>query len=133
MSVARALSLFFAAGALGGVANSVAIWLFGQLGFTHALGVAIAPALSPSWLYPRIVWGGIWGILFALPSPTGWLKRGLVLSLGPSLVQLFVVFPVRGHQGLLGLELGLLTPLFVLFFNAVWGASASWWLRCTRS
>jgi hypothetical protein len=30
---------------------------------------------------------------------------------------------------LLGLDLGMLTPLFVLFFNAVWGLSAALWLR----
>lgn len=133
MSAARSLSLFFAAGALGGLANSGAIWLCGQLGVTHALGVSIAPAFTPAWLYPRVVWGGLWGFAFALPLRSGWFSQGLLLSLGPSLVQLLVVFPLRAHQGLFGLRLGLLTPVFVLFANAVWGVVASWWVRGTRA
>jgi hypothetical protein len=108
------------------------VWWLGQLGVTQALGVAIAPPLTPAWLYPRIVWGGLWGFLFALPLSASWLRRGLLLSLAPSLVQLCVVFPLRSGQGLLGLELGALTPVFVLFFNALWGVVASWWLRGTQ-
>jgi hypothetical protein len=133
MSAARSLSLFFAAGAIGGVVNSLVVWVFGELGITQALGVSIAPPLSPSWLYPRVVWGGLWGFLFTLPLSMGWFNRGLVLSLGPTLVQLFVVFPIKANQGVLGLELGVLTPVFVLFFNAVWGIVASWWVRGTRA
>ena len=63
--------LAFSAGALGGLANSLAVWLFGALGITLALGVGIAPGLTPAWLYPRIVWGGLWGFLFLLPRPAG--------------------------------------------------------------
>jgi hypothetical protein len=134
MSPATSLSLYFAAGALGGLVNSLAVWGLGELGVTRALGVSIAPALTAGWLYPRIVWGGLWGLLFALPlrSP-GWVRRGLVLSLGPSLVQLFVVFPVRDGRGVLGLEHGALTPVLVLFATAVWGLVASWWVRGTAA
>jgi hypothetical protein len=79
------------------------------------------------------VWGGLWGFLFALPiGVTSWLRRGLLLSLAPSAFQLFVVFPRWAHRGMLGLELGALTPLCVLAFNAVWGLVASWWLRGTK-
>jgi hypothetical protein len=55
----RKLLIYFASGSLGGLANSVAVWLFGKFGITKMLGVALAPALTPEWLYPRIVWGGI--------------------------------------------------------------------------
>jgi hypothetical protein len=130
---ARNLSLFFAAGALGALANSIAAWGSGELGVSQALGVSIAPALTPAWLYPRIVWGGIWGLLFVFPFPRRrWLLQGLILSLGPTLVQLFVVFPLKAHQGVLGLELGTFTPLLVLVLNAVWGLVASAWLRFLR-
>jgi hypothetical protein len=61
-----------------------------------------------------------------------WLLQGLILSLGPTLVQLFVVFPLKAHQGVLGLELGTFTPLLVLVLNAVWGLVASAWLRFLR-
>lgn len=126
----RRIMLIFSAGAAGGLANSLAVWLFGVLGITTALGVSIAPALTPAWLYPRLVWGGIWGILFLSPVPRGsWWLRGLVFSLGPSIVQLLVVFPVKTDAGALGLGLGALTPIFVLLFNAVWGLVAAWLLE----
>jgi len=132
VQVATSLSLFFAAGALGALVNSLLVWIVGQSGVPHALGVALAPELTPAWLYPRIVWGGLWGFLVALPlGVRSWLRRGLLLSLAPTLFQLFVVFPRAGH-GALGQGLGALTPVFVLAFNAAWGVAASWWLRGTR-
>jgi hypothetical protein len=118
--------LVFAAGCAGGLANSITVWLFGTLGITPALGVSIAPALTPDWLYPRIVWGGIWGFLFLLPFlRDNYLLRGGIFSLGPTLVQLFIVFPFKGDKGLMGIDLGTLTPLFVVFFNLVWGVKAA--------
>jgi hypothetical protein len=43
---------------------------------------------------------------------------------------LFIVFPIKAGKGVMGLELGLLTPVFVLIFNAVWGLTAAAWLTC---
>ena len=84
----------------------------------------------PGQLYPRLIWGGIWGILFLLPFMQRRLfSKGLLLSLGPSLVQLFVVFPLKANKGVMGLDLGTLTPVLVLIFNAVWGLMAATWLR----
>ena len=128
---ARQLSLVIAAGAAGALANSVALWAAGSSGLTHAIGVRIAPELSPAWLYPRVVWGGLWGLLFLLPLATQrWVAQGLALSVFPSLVQLFVIFPRAGADAL-GTELGALTPLVVLAANAIWGLAASAWLRAT--
>lgn len=128
--ILRGISVVFSAGAAGGLANSLVVWAAGKTGITGALGVKIAPALKLPWLYPRVVWGGIWGLLFLLPflrkSP---LARGLLLSLGPTLVQLLYIFPVKAGKGMLGLELGTLTPAFVIFFNAVWGIVAAYWVR----
>lgn len=130
----RRLSLVFAAGCLGGVCNSLTVWYFGSAGIASSFGVNIAPALTPAWLYPRIVWGGLWGILFLLPmlSSRPFLK-GLVLSLGPSLIQLFAVFPHFAHKGILGMHQGAWTPVFVLFYNAVWGVATGLWLRLVKS
>lgn len=114
--------VFFAAGCLGGLANSLAVWIFGDLGITSSLGVAIAPSLTPDWLYPRIVWGGLWGLAFVLPIfKSNLFLKGTLLSLLPTIVQLFVVFPYKANKGMAGFELGLYTPAFVLFFNWVWG------------
>jgi hypothetical protein len=126
----KKLLVFFAAGCLGALANSVTVWLFGSLGITEALGVSIAPSLTPSWLYPRIVWGGIWGLLFVLPMLESKLfLKGGVLSLFPTAVQLFIVFPLKAKQGMAGLDLGLYTPLFVLFYNWVWGFVTAFTIR----
>jgi hypothetical protein len=126
----KKLSLAFAAGALGGLVNSLAVWLFGVLGITAALGVKIAPDFNPAWLYPRIVWGGLWGFLFLISFLRyGYLWRGVLYSLAPTLAQLLIVFPVKANQGLMGLKLGVLTPLVVLFFNAIWGITTSLWLK----
>jgi hypothetical protein len=127
------ISLVFAAGCFGGLVNSLAVWIAGEAGINAALGVAIAPRLSAAWLYPRLVWGGIWAILFLLPfMQRRLLFKGLILSLGPSLVQLLVVFPLKAGKGALGLDLGMLTPLLVLVFNAVWGLAAAAWLGSIR-
>ena len=129
-NLARKTSLVFAAGCLGGLLNSLAVWIFGELGITSALGVSIAPKLSAAWLYPRLVWGGIWGLLFLLPlGQTSIFARGLIFSLGPTLVQLLVVFPMQANKGMLGLDLGLLTPALVVVFNAIWGWTAAIWLK----
>jgi hypothetical protein len=130
----KAWSLAYAAGAMGGLANSLALWLFGTVGLNHFLGVALAPMFTPAWLYPRLVWGGLWGWLFLLPFPRlTYPSRGLIYSLAPSAVQLFIVFPLVLHKGVGGIELGLLTPLLVLFFNAVWGLVTAAWLQWSRS
>ena len=126
----RRASIAFAAGAVGAVANSLVVWLVGQAGITAMLGVRLAPALTPSWLYPRIVLGGLWGFLLLLPfSRSRPITRGVVLSLAPSAVQLLFIFPTQTPYGVFGYRLGLLTPLFVLAFNAVWGIVAAFWVR----
>jgi hypothetical protein len=132
VSAARSLSLFFAAGVVGALANSLLLSLLGELGVPRALGVALAPDWSAGWLYPRLVWGGLWGLLFVLPLTAAVVPRGLLVSLAPTLFQLFVVFPAWAGKGIAGLELGLLTPLFVALYNAVWGVTASWWVKGTQ-
>ncbi len=130
----RKLSLVFASGCFGGVLNALVVWLFGRAEITTELGVKIAPSLTPAYLYQRtiwggIFWGGIWGFLFLIPAfKNRPLSQGLLFSLGPTIVQLFVIFPNVLNKGMLGLELGNLTPAFVLFFNAVWGVGAALWL-----
>ncbi len=124
----------FAAGAVGALANSLVVWACGRFGITAALQVSIAPALTLAWLYPRIVWGGLWGGLLLIPFPRRrWFLQSFVISCGPTAFQLLVVFPERLHKGFLGLELGLLTPAFVFVFNLVWAVTAVAWLRLARS
>jgi hypothetical protein len=129
-NIAKKLCLVFSAGCLGGLLNSLVVWLLGDIGITSALGVKIAPQLSAAWLYPRLVWGGIWGLLFLIPlMQNRYLYRGVLFSLGPTIVQLFVIFPIKANKGIMGFDLGLLTPLLVFIFNAIWGLTAAIWLR----
>ena len=131
MNFLSRLSLAFSAGALGGLVNGLAVWLFGAVGFTAALGVNIAPQLTKAFLYPRIVWGGIWGVVLLFPLiRSSHVLRGLVLSILPTLVTLLIIFPSKG-KGMLGVELGTLTPLFSLIFNAIWGIVAGGWYTVT--
>ena len=126
MRFPRKVSASFAAGCLGGVANGLAVWFAGVKGITASFGVTIAPQLTAPWMYQRVVWGGIWGALFLLPFlKRSVLGRGLLYSLGPTLVQLLVVFPYQAGKGLLGLQLGNYTPLFVFVFNFIWGLAAA--------
>jgi len=129
----RKLMIVFAAGCLGALANSLTVWAFGYYGISTSLHVHIAPDITPHWLYPRIIWGGIWGLLFILPVlQSRWFLKGLLLSLAPTAVQLFVIFPLIAHRGMAGLELGILTPLLVLFFNAVWGTITAMAIRFSK-
>jgi hypothetical protein len=109
---ARLLSAAFAAGAVGALVNSLAAQLAGRL------RPGSAPALTPEWLYQRLVWGGIWGLLLVLPllrdRP---VVRGLLFSLVPSIARLTVFA-------------GAPIPLAAVFaFNAVWGVAAALWYR----
>ena len=122
--------MYFAAGAVGGLANGLCAWFLGSAGVTAALGVGISPSLTPEMLYHRIVWGGIWGLAFLLPlAVKSTIMRGLLYSLGPTFAQLFIVFPEKAHQGMMGLQLGAFTPLFVVILNALWGLTAVLWLK----
>jgi hypothetical protein len=116
------IGVAFTAGSAGGLATVLTLWLFGLLGITGAFGVALAPPLTPPLIYSMMIWGGIFGFLFLLPLMQGsvWL-RGVIFGLVPTAVQCLIVFPVKMNAGMLGLDLGLLTPIFVLIFNTVWG------------
>ena len=101
----RNILIYFAAGCLGALANSLTVWLFGDFGITKNFSVSIAPTLSPTWLYPRIVWGGIWELMFVLPLLNAKLiRKGSLLSLFPTAVQLFVVFPYEAIKAWLVLS-----------------------------
>lgn len=124
------LSSCFTGGCVGAVVNSVAVWGAGELHVTTRLGVRLDPQLTDEWLLPRVLWGGLWGLLLMLPMMRrrSIFLRGLVISLAPTLAQLFYFFP-QSQRGMMGLSLGQLTPLFVLLANAIWGLVAAWWIK----
>jgi hypothetical protein len=129
----KKLLICFSAGALGALVNSIALWGAGSYGVMSALGVSLSPALTHQWLYPRIVWGGLWGFLFILPVMDAKVfGKGMVMSLFPTLFQLLVVFPHMAHKGMFGLGLGEFTPLLVFIFNAIWGIATAITIKLAR-
>lgn len=118
----------FSCGVFGALIACLLLWALGAYGITAALGVRLAPSLTLGWLYPYLVWGGIWAMLFLLPWRNAWFTRGLLLSLPPLLVQFFLMFP-RSGAGVAGLGLGALTPLVVFAVFATWGVVTSFMLR----
>ncbi len=127
------LSLVFMAGLFGGLLNALVVWFLGQIGAPQTLGVQIAPPLASDFIYPELVWGGVWGLLFLIPlGRLSFPVKGVLISLVPSLVQLFLVLPHKAHKGILGLQLGMLTPLVVLIYTAFWGVMAGLWLTWAR-
>jgi hypothetical protein len=129
----RKLLIYFSAGCAGGLAYSVAVSFFGDLGITSALGVSFHHGLNADWVYSRVVWGGLWGLLFFLPlSQSNLFLKATILSLLPSAFQLFVVFPILINHSIAGLDHGVLTPVVILFFNWVWGIATALTLQLSK-
>ena len=125
----RKISCGYVGGALGALVDSIDVWVLGKLGVLALLGVGLKPEFTAGWLYPRLVWGGLWGLLLVLPFlKNRVLPRGMLMSLAPTAMVWFVMFPVMG-KGMLGLGFGLLTPLVVLLLNFIWGMVAALWYR----
>lgn len=119
----------FTGGAIGAFVDSCNIWILGHVGITAMLGIGLKPKFIMAWLYPRLFWGGIWALLLVLPVlKNRSVIRGMLFSLAPSAMMLFVVFPDMG-KGLLGLKFGMLTPALVVSLNFIYGIVASFWYR----
>lgn len=125
--------LVFAAGCLGALVQVAAMNLAVLYGLIRSLGVHIGASYSPDWLYPRIVWGGLYGFAFLLPVLSSSLVlRSFVLCLIPALVQLFIIYPFYQGKGVAGFSLGALTPLVVVFFYWVWALATSLTLKFAK-
>lgn len=120
------MAVCFCAGMLAALCSSLILWKSGQMGLPAMLDVRMAPKLTPAWLYSRLVWGGIWGLAYflavgPLKSRRHWARKGLWISLLPTLFQLFIVYPYMTGQDWLGFSLGQFTPLIVFIHNLIWG------------
>jgi hypothetical protein len=122
----RRLGMAYFGGAVGALVASLVLWIAARAAFTTALGVAVAEDLDAERLQTRILWGGIWGLGYPWVLRRGLtpLRSGLLWSLAPSIVELFYLLPRAGY-GMLGVELGALTPVVVLVANGIWGWTLS--------
>lgn len=128
------LAVCFCAGLLGALCSSLLAWQAGKLGLPALLDVRLAPSLSSAWLSPRLVWGGLWGLVYFLcvgpqSARRQWARKGLWISLLPTAHQLLFVFPYQTGHGWLGFGLGQATPLFILVYNLVWGFATGCFCR----
>ena len=128
------VSVSFCAGLLAAIVSTAFAWLCIRYGLTTLAGVALQVSLDIRALYPKMIWGGLWGLVFALSVAHNrtrryWVRKGMLISIAPTLYQLFVFFPYQTGYGTLGIELGLLTPLFVFCFNLVWGIFTGFFAR----
>ena len=123
--------------ALGFVAGFLATITFHQIGIwvLHAIGLApqaipwnVAPI--PPWGVPSVIslafWGGVWGILFVLierflaRSPGGyWVGAALFGAIVPTLVLMFIVFPLKDQPLGGGFAWQLIATLLVA--HGLWG------------
>ena len=129
----RKISGAFTGGALGALLDSFNIWLMGVAGLSDMIGITMKPEFAAPWVYQRMIWGGIWMLLLLLPV---WkrrvIARGMLFSLLPSAMMLFVVLPSMG-KGLFGLGFGTLMPIVVVGLNFIYGVFASFWYSKTIS
>ena len=124
----------FTAGLLGAIASSVFLWGCNEWGVLATLGVKMKQTLDLPAFYPKMMIGGLWGLVyfFTVGIPRHrrhWVRKGLWFSLLPSLVAIFYLYPNVYHRGMAGFDLGMLTPLVIVVTNLVWGLFTGFFAR----
>jgi len=125
-TVARDLTLAFACGCLG---VAVMFLVYGVLILTGVADAATTPGMpayeTKPFVYSRVVWGGLWALLLALPIlRRRWITRGLMLAAAASLASAFHFHPFlqQAAPAFLGV---------ILAMNAIWGLTAAAAFRWT--
>ncbi|MGW8182043.1 MAG: hypothetical protein ACWGQW_25215 [bacterium] len=127
MKVIRNISLAFTGGAIGAFIDSFNIWSMGKVGISDLIGITMKPEFTAPWIYRRMIWGGIWMLLLLLPILKDRIcLRGMLFSLAPSAMMLFLVLPSMG-RGVWGFGFGSLMPVVVIGLNFIYGIVASYW------
>ncbi|MCK5912259.1 MAG: hypothetical protein KAG12_00160, partial [Desulfuromusa sp.] len=102
----------FVAGLLGALGNSLFLWGCTEWGVINLIGVKFVQTLELSKLYPQMLIGGLWGLVyfFTVGIPRHrrhWVRKGLWFSLLPALTALFYLYPYVYHKGMAGFDLGM--------------------------
>ena len=129
MKLIQTIWYLLLAGALGGLTNSIIVWLLWVLGITPALGFNMTSEWTLEWVTRRVVASAIWGFIFLIPvykiAP---IKKGVLLGILPWLSSVLWVFPMQRDVGLFGLGFGLGTPVWTFLFAAIWGVTGTLFL-----
>ena len=120
---AALISICFCAGLLSALIGFCAVWAWEMLGLPDLTGYAVRPLLAPTGFYPRLIWGGVWGLLFFLTVGSArtrkhWIRKGVLISLLPTLLYLILYLPDQVGSGL---TLSLASPAIVIVINLLWG------------
>ena len=129
----RKISCAFTGGIIGALCESIIIWLLSHAGVSAMIGISLKPKFTTDWLYPRLIWGGLWALLLVLPIlKTKTALRGIIFSLLPSAITLCIILPEMG-KGMWGLRYGTLTPVLIVISGFIYGMIASgWYKNCTQ-
>ncbi len=124
MAIFRLLTFGFGSGAFGAVILALVSAALNALKVQELLGLPPPPMPDSylSLLYRAVVWGGIWGLLLALPvlNRLWWLK-GIIIGVLASLAIVFYFNPAVATPPILF--------IYVLILNGgIWGiAAGAWW------
>jgi len=127
-SVTRLLLGFVAAFLATLTFHQIGIWVLHAVGFIAATPWVITPI--PPFGVPRVIslafWGGVWGVIFVLIErwlarfPGGyWVGATVFGALVPTLVLMFVVFPLRGQAVGAGFAPNLIVTFVIV--HGLWG------------
>lgn len=124
----------FVAGLMGALSSSLLLWFGGEWGLFRLLGINFHQGLSLSSLYAPLFTGGLWGLAYffavaSLRTRRHWIRKGLWLSLIPALVNIFYIYPQIHHQGLGGINLGVLMPGLIFVTWLIWGFFTGFFAR----
>ena len=124
------------------IAGFLATLLFhqGLLALLHAGGIspraafdmtAVGPLAIPSVL-SLAFWGGLWGIVLWLAiatvsGPAYWLRALVIGAIAPSVVALFIVFPLKGLPMAGGWDPKIMVGALLL--NGAWGIGVALFMR----
>jgi hypothetical protein len=122
INLLRALSLAFVAGVIGAGALYLARRGLAQLPFLTLPSISTPGAASDplAQLYRVLIWGGIWGLLLAIPilNRSWWLKGALIGVLA-TLVARYYFRP--------NLTVTWNLAVYAVALNVLWGVVAAFW------
>ena len=76
------LCVCFCAGLLGALASSDVVWMAAAAGLPQWCGVNLAPEWTANWIHPRLISGGLWGLVYSVTvgssrTRSGGMRKGL--------------------------------------------------------
>ncbi len=115
----------FTAGCFGGIIVNADQYLVGFLNLPKIIGLGIVPDFNMIDLLSDVMWGGVWGLLFAVPFLDNMLTlKGVLLGGFSFLLQLLTaVSYVHEHVITINDPVALIAYLFGL--NVYWGVISS--------